>query len=326
MISSLYKFDYYLKNVIWGGSKISVYKDIALPDNDIGECWEISAVEGHESSVVGGADDGLPLHKLIEKYGEKIVGRATYAKFGNEFPILIKILDTRDRLSVQVHPPEELALERHNSHGKTEMWYVVESEEGAHIHAGFNRDLTLEEYRTLVKEGNLIGAVNCFYPKVGEIYLIEPGTVHAIGAGNLLIEVQQTSDITYRIFDYNRTDKDGNLRELHTDLAIEAINFKANHHVKQTPEIISHDTAVLTAGHCFNATKITIDGCKSIDLSNSDCFMILMSITSDVTVKANGTTEKLPRGHAILVPAFVSEVEINGNGEVMAVTMPDDFK
>ncbi len=323
MVLSLYKFDYYLKNVIWGGSKISEYKNITLPSNDIGECWEISGIKEHESSVIGGPDSGLPLSQLLAKYGEKIVGKETYQKFGNEFPILIKILDTRDKLSFQVHPGEELALTRHHSHGKTEMWYVVDSEGDAQIHAGFNRDISFDEYRRMVEDGSLVNVINCFHPKVGEIYLIEPGTVHAIGAGNLLIEVQQTSDITYRIFDYNRRDKNGKLRELHTELACDAINYSADRNIHLQPVEVCKDTELLVNCNCFNVKKIRISGVRNIDLSQRDCFTILMSIDADFTIQANECKEDLGRGHAILVSAFVDNVTVDGNGELLVVTMPE---
>lgn len=323
MVSPLYKFDYYLKNVIWGGSKISEYKNITLPSNDIGECWEISGIKEHESSVIGGPDGGMLLSELLAKYGEKIVGKETYEKFGNEFPILIKILDTRDKLSFQVHPGEDLALARHNSHGKTEMWYVVDSEGDAQIHAGFNRDITFEEYKRMIEDGSLINVINCFHPKVGEIYLIEPGTVHAIGAGNLLIEVQQTSDITYRIFDYNRRDKNGKLRELHTELACDAINYSADRNIHLYPEKIDKDTELLVNCSCFNVKKTKINSSKIFDFSARDCFTILMSIDSNFSVEADGMTLDLARGHAVLVSAFVDKLSVTGTGELLVVTMPE---
>ena len=323
MISSLYKFDYYLKNVIWGGDKISEYKNITLPGNDIGECWEISGIKEHESSVIGGDDSGLLLSQLIDKYGEKLVGKDVYNEFGNEFPILIKILDTRDKLSFQVHPGEEMAMLRHNCHGKTEMWYVVDAEPNAQIHAGFNRDITFDEYKAMIADGSLIDVVNCFHTKVGEIFLIEPGTVHAIGAGNLLIEVQQTSDITYRIFDYNRRDKNGKQRELHISQACDAINYAADPNIQLAPKEISGDTELFVNCRCFNVKKTDITGSKTLDFSARDCFTILMSIDAEFTISAGGQTETLARGHAILVAAFVNTVIIAGNGKLLIVTMPE---
>ena len=323
MISPLYIFDYYLKKVIWGGTKISDYKNITLPGNDIGECWEISGIKEHESSVIGGDDSGLLLSELIAKYGEKIVGKDTYARFGNYFPILIKILDTCDKLSFQVHPGEELAMSRHNCHGKTELWYVVKAADDALIHAGFNTDITFEEYKTMVDDGSITRVINCFNPKKGEVFYIKPGTVHAIGAGNLLIEVQQTSDITYRIYDYQRRDKNGNLRELHTELACDAINYRADRGIQITPQVISADTQQLINCNCFNVKKIDVSGSKTLDLSARDCFTIIMSIDSDFTVEACGKKEILTRGHAILVSAFVNEVTLSGSGSVLAVTMPE---
>ena len=323
MISPLYIFDYYLKNVIWGGSKISDYKNITLPGNDIGECWEISGIKEHESSVIGGDDSGLLLSELIAKYGEKLVGKETYARYGNYFPILIKILDTCDKLSFQVHPGEELAMSRHNCHGKTELWYVVKAADDALIHAGFNTDLTFEEYKNMVDDGSITRVINSFNPKEGEVFYIKPGTVHAIGAGNLLIEVQQTSDITYRIYDYRRRDKDGNLRELHTELACDAINYKSDNGIQITPQTLSDDTRQLINCNYFNVKKIDISDSKTMDFSARDCFTIIMSIDSDFTIEACGKTENLSRGHAILVSAFVNEVTLKGSGSVLAVTMPE---
>ena len=220
-----FKFEPYLKSVLWGGEKIAKYKGIVTDQHNIGESWEISGVDGHESVVAEGDDKGLNLRQIIEKYKGDLVGNAVYAKYGDTFPLLVKIIDAKGDLSVQVHPDDTLAKARHNSYGKTEMWYIIDAEEGAPIYAGLSKQITPEEYEKLVAENAIMDVIARHDSHAGDLFFLPAGRIHAIGAGNLLAEIQQTSDITYRVYDFDRRDANGNPRELHTEQAKDAIDY-----------------------------------------------------------------------------------------------------
>ncbi len=219
------KFEPILKQTLWGGDKIIPFKHLNDTLANVGESWEVSAVEGSESIVANGADKGLTLPDMVRKYKEDLVGEANYARFGNKFPLLIKFIDAKLDLSIQVHPGDELAKKRHNSFGKNEMWYVIAADQGAKLISGFAEQITPKEYKERVYNGTFADVLQTCAIKPGDVFYVPAGRVHGIGAGAFVAEIQQTSDITYRIFDYNRKDKDGKSRELHTSQAIDAINF-----------------------------------------------------------------------------------------------------
>ena len=230
-----FKFEPYLKETIWGGKQIAEYKGIKACSENIGESWEISGVKGHESIVAEGGtsceDKGLTISELIQKYREKLLGEKVYEQFGTDFPLLIKFIDSRQDLSVQVHPDDKLAKERHGCQGKTEMWYIINSKPGAKIYAGLNKHITPEDYvrmtdkETIDGHSPLMDVIAAHDSHVGDIFFLPAGRLHSIGAGNLLVEIQQTSDITYRVYDFGRRDANGNTRELHIDLAKDAIDY-----------------------------------------------------------------------------------------------------
>ena len=214
-----------MKQTLWGGDKIIPFKHLNESLPNVGESWEISAVEDSESVVANGSDKGLTLPEMVRKYREELVGEANYARFGNKFPLLIKFIDAKLDLSIQVHPGDELAKKRHNSFGKNEMWYVIAADKGAKLISGFAEQITPKEYKERVYNGTFAEVLQTCAIQPGDVFYVPAGRVHGIGAGAFVAEIQQTSDITYRIFDYNRKDKDGKSRELHTSQAIEAINF-----------------------------------------------------------------------------------------------------
>jgi mannose-6-phosphate isomerase len=220
------KFYPILKERLWGGTKLGDILGKPLQNTITGESWELSGVEGDVSVVSNGELAGTSLKDLISEDPDGILGRSVGDRFGKEFPILIKFIDAKQDLSIQLHPDDELARIRHNSFGKTEMWYIMDSDEDAQLIVGFKRTVTKEEYLESLKNDRLTDLLNYESVREGDAFLINPGKVHAIGAGTLLAEIQQTSDITYRVFDFNRRDKNGNLRELHTDLALDAIDFE----------------------------------------------------------------------------------------------------
>ena len=220
------KFEPILKQTLWGGDKIIPFKHLNSDLKGVGESWEISGVEDNESVVANGPDKGLTLADMVRRYREELVGEANYARFGNKFPLLIKFIDAKQDLSIQVHPADDLAKNVHNSMGKTEMWYVISAQEGAGLYSGFSKQITPDEYVERV-ENNTIMDVLQFHPvKSGDVFFLPAGRIHAIGKGIFIAEIQQTSDITYRIYDYNRKDANGKGRELHTALAKDAIDYK----------------------------------------------------------------------------------------------------
>lgn len=214
-----------------GGNKLeSLGKE--LPNNAIGESWEISMIDNDVNLVASGIYEGLNLSELINRFPEEILGKKIYQKYGTQFPLLFKFLDAKTDLSIQLHPNDELAKKRHDSFGKTEMWYIMQADENARIILGFKQDSSSEEYLQHLENKTLPSVLQEFYVKQGDVFFIETGTIHAIGGGILLAEIQQTSDITYRVYDWDRVDDKGNERELHIDLALEAINYQ-----KKNPKI-----------------------------------------------------------------------------------------
>lgn len=218
-------FNPILKSTIWGGERIATYKGIATDLEKVGESWELSGVEGDESVVAEGIDAGMTLPALIDRYGASLMGHRNYEKFGNRFPLLIKFIDAREDLSVQVHPDDAMSQKYGMPNGKTEMWFVLDAAEGARLANGFKNPVDPADYETLVKSGEIENVLNFVEIKPGDTYFIPAGRVHAIGKGAFVAEIQQTSDATYRLYDYHRKDKNGNERELHTELAKEAVNF-----------------------------------------------------------------------------------------------------
>ena len=246
------KFTPILKSVIWGGEKIAALKHIETSRTDIGESWEISGVPGHETEVAEGQDKGLTLSQLIDKYRERLVGADVWQRFGTSFPLLVKIIDARSDLSVQVHPDDALAKERHNCAGKTEMWYILDTEPGAQIYAGICRELNPEKYAEAVASNTIMDYIQAHDSHSGDVFFLPAGRVHAIGAGNLLLEIQQTSDITYRIYDYDRRDAQGNPRELHTRLAADAIDYTIYPDYKSAPKPLGDNLKSLASSRYFD--------------------------------------------------------------------------
>ena len=304
-------FKPYLKDVIWGGNRICAYKGIRQEVANIGESWEISEVPGHVSVVSEGEYKGLNLTELISRFGEDLLGHSVYEKYKGKFPLLVKIIDANDNLSVQVHPDDELAEKRHHSLGKTEMWYIINADKGAKIYAGLNCEITPEEYvnRIVSKTFGEILAVHDSNPD--DVFFLPAGRVHAIGAGNLLAEIQETSDITYRIYDYDRVDAQGNSRELHTDLAKDAIDYTVYDNYKNAslPDDID-DCEIVDCEH-FKTNRVKIDGEKCLDL-NYDSFTIVMCINGYARIYCAEGEVVLTNGKTALLPAKIKKIRIEG--------------
>lgn len=312
----MWTFHPILKTTIWGGERIAPYTGIPCNQHSIGEAWLISGVEGSETTVDAGPDAGLTVTGLVKRYGAELLGPANHERFGNEFPLLIKIIDAADDLSVQVHPDDRLARGRGQKNGKTEMWYVIGADKGAALANGFKRPVAPADYQRLVDTGEITDWLNFNTIHAGEAYFIPAGRVHAIGKGAFVAEIQQTSDVTYRLYDYHRRDADGKERELHTAEAFDAINF-SDCDVKAVDYTPLRDLPV-TLVDCpyFTTDVLELDNAIIRDYSDIDSFVILIGIEGKATVTHDGEEVRLSPGKAVLIPASQPDVAIHPQGKV----------
>ena len=310
-IPTLYpiKFEPILKKKVWGGDKLNLLFNKKEKGN-IGESWEISDVDQNVSIVKNGALKGKTLKWLLQNYKGNLVGKSVYKHFGDKFPLLFKFIDAQDDLSVQVHPADELAKKRHNSFGKTEMWYVLDGEEDARLIVGFKKEVKLEDYRKSLSENKITDLLNSEKVQKGDAFMILPGTVHAIGAGVLLAEIQQTSDITYRIYDWDRPDTDGNMRELHNDLALEAIDFSTSKTRLKYKEQINLPVHIGET-EFFSVNKLTLSKPFVRDLLSIPSFKVYMCLKGEAVLECDGFSEKIVKGETILVPAQLAKIKFD---------------
>ncbi len=311
------KFKPILKNIIWGGDEIAKFKKLDREETGVGESWEISAVEDNISVIENGKFANIPLDVLIDEAKEKLVGKKNFDKFGNKFPLLIKFIDARDDLSIQVHPDDKMAQERHNSFGKTEMWYIVKAEPEAFIFSGFKEKITPEQYVEKIADNTFTDALQKHYVQAGDVYFMPAGRVHAIGSGCFVAEIQQTSNITYRIYDYNRKDKEGNSRELHTELAKDAIDYTVYDSYKTEYKSILNETNELVSCDYFTTNLLELDKPLEKDVSNLDSFIIYMCLEGTCELQDNKQNKiTLSRGETILVPADTLQVVIKPTNKI----------
>ena len=305
------KFTPILKEKIWGGNKLNKLFNKAEQSN-IGESWEISNVENNVSFVNNGTLKGITLEQLIETFKEDLLGKSVFNTFGYKFPLLFKFIDANEDLSVQLHPNDHLAKKRHNSFGKAEMWYVLDTDKDAQLIFGFNKKINQELYQKHLSENTLSDILHYEKVKKGDSFFINTGTVHAIGAGVVLAEIQQTSDITYRIYDYNRPGLDGELRELHTELAIDAINFE-NTKTKLDYKDESNIPVSLCKSEYFHTNKLVLSKTINRDLSLVDSFVVYMCIEGGGSMIINDKSETFSKGDTLLIPALIKNVEIKSS-------------
>ncbi|WP_417362071.1 type I phosphomannose isomerase catalytic subunit [Galbibacter sp.] len=305
------KFSPIFKEYLWGGAKLKEVLAKDVNTETASESWEISAVEGNVSQVSNGDLQGKNLQELMDTYTSDLLGKSVYERFGTKFPILIKFIDARLDLSVQLHPHDDLAKERHNSFGKTEMWHVMQADPGSKLIVGFNQELTKESYLEHLEKGQLLEILNQEVVEAGDTYFINTGKVHAIGAGILLAEIQQTSDITYRIYDYERKDKDGNTRELHTELAVDAIDYSLKDDFKVNYQKQSNTTNSMVNCPYFVTNYLNVVGSYVKQLVNRDSFTIYICVAGKAQIKIGEHTENLSMGQTVLVPAAVNEAVIS---------------
>ncbi|MCK8490772.1 class I mannose-6-phosphate isomerase [Spirosoma sp. RP8] len=312
-------FETIFKDKIWGGQKIKTVlgKDFS-PLPNCGETWEVSDVEGNVSIVKEGTLQGKSLRDLVEQYKGELVGAHVYEKYGNRFPLLIKFIDANDDLSIQVHPNDELAEKRHSGFGKTEMWYIMQADEGAKLNSGFNREVTKDEYVKAVADNTIQDILNIEPAKPGDVFFLPAGRVHYIGKGLLLAEIQQTSDTTYRIYDFDRVDATtGQKRELHTDLAVDAIDYHHYDHYKTQYEQKLNESVNTVVSDYFVTNVLNFDEEVEHDYTHIDSFVVLICVSGSLTIEAKGGYRvPLKMGQCALIPASVDNVTFVPDGSM----------
>lgn len=305
------KFVPILKERVWGGSRLSTdYGKIAPQGARIGESWELSGVQGDVSLVANGFLEGNTLEEIVEVYMGDLVGEKIFEKFGREFPLLIKFIDANDDLSIQVHPPDDLARMRHHAYGKTEMWYILEAEHDAKIYTGFKEEMTRETFIRSLEKGDIADKLNIEKAEPGDVFFLPAGRVHAIGKGIVLTEIQQTSDITYRIWDWNRKGLDGKPRELHTELAIDAIDYNLYDSYKTHSQVSRNITANLVDCKYFTSNIIDFDRDLVKDYSLTDSFVVYICIDGGARLEWTGGTLDLLRGETVMIPAIMENLSL----------------
>jgi Phosphomannose isomerase len=324
------KFKPRFKERIWGGDALATLLGKDVPEGKlIGESWEISAVQGDVSVVADGPLSGNSLEELAEIYMGDLLGEKVYEKYGIEFPLLIKFINARDDLSVQVHPDDDLAFVRHESYGKTEMWYILDAEPGAVLYIGFAREVSPQEYIDAVEAGTVASLLNRVEVEAGQAFFIPAGTIHAIGKGIVLAEIQQTSDITYRVYDWGRTDEQGNSRELHTELAVGAIDFAQAEDYDVTSFPIPNKPVRLVEDDHFTVALLKVDDSCERDYSDLDSFVIYICVEGSVGVCFSEGYVPLDCGETVLIPRQEDYIEINGEGTLLECYIdlrPEEFE
>ena len=311
------QFDPILKERIWGGEKLKTVLNKPITSSITGESWELSTVEGDVSIVSNGVLKGKLLTALIDNFPKEVLGTAVYKKFGKQFPLLFKYLDAKTDLSIQVHPNDELAKTRHNSFGKTEMWYIMQADENARIIVGFKEKLNASEYVSHLENKTLLDLLEEVNVKTGDVFFLETGTVHAIGAGLVVAEIQQTSDITYRLYDFDRVDTAGNLRELHVDLALDAINYdKVETHKTYSKESNKSNEIV----HCpyFTTNYLPLNGTINVS-KTSESFTVYMCTEGSFQLEFNQITYDYKKGDTVLIPAVLNGYRLTGTAVVLEI-------
>ena len=309
----LFKFEPLLKQTIWGGDKIVTFKHLESDLDSVGESWEISGVPGDESVVANGEYKGKTLNEVLAEMKDKLVGADNYKRFGDRFPLLIKFIDARQDLSIQVHPDDETAHRQGKPMGKTEMWYVMDSDENASLKVGLKKKITPEEYAQMVEDDTICDALGNYKVKSGDCFFIPAGRIHAICSGSFIAEIQQTSDVTYRIYDYKRKDKIGNYRQLHTKEAAEAIDYTVldNYRTEYTP--VKNEATPLVSCPLFTTAVYDLTEPMTLDYTELDSFVILIALKGEGTIlTSSGETFSFREGESVLLPATTDMVKVEG--------------
>jgi len=321
MTTPLYPFTFepIFKERIWGGTKLRDYLNKSISSEITGESWELSTVPNDVSVINNGILKGKNLNELIDQFPEEILGKEVYSRFGKQFPLLFKYLDAREDLSIQLHPNDELAKARHNSFGKTEMWYVMQADKGARLIIGFKEDTNQADYLSHLDNKSLLTILDEIQVKKGDVFLLETGTVHAIGGGILLAEIQQTSDITYRVYDWDRVDANGNGRELHTELALDAITYQTTSAKKEYTAIENKSISVVDCPY-FKTNIIELNGEIPIHKSK-DAFTVLMCTDGNFELCLNDEKYVYKAGDTVLIPAVLTSFLLKGKATLLEITV-----
>ena len=307
------KFKALLKQTIWGGDKIIPFKHLDDHLENVGESWEISGVPGNETVIADGEYAGKKLNELVIEQKDKLVGKANYERFGDEFPLLIKFIDARQDLSIQVHPTDEIAKRQGKERGKTEMWYIMDSDKDAKLYSGLKMQITPEQYKAMVEDDTITDALAQYEVKEDDCFFLPAGRIHAIGTGCFLAEIQQTSDVTYRIYDFKRKDKDGNYRQLHTKEAAECINYTVEDDYRTHYEHKKNEGVTLVECPYFTTAVYDLDEPMTLDYSELDSFVILIGLKGEGIITDNeGNTVTISAGESILVPATTDTLKVEG--------------
>lgn len=311
------QFEPILKDRIWGGEKLKTILNKPITSKITGESWELSTVEGDVSVVSNGTLKGKSLMELINEAPDEILGTEVYKNFGKQFPLLFKYLDAREDLSIQVHPNDKLAKERHNSFGKTEMWFVTQADADARIIVGFKEDSSKEEYLKHLHDNTLVSILDDVKAKAGDVFFLETGTVHAIGAGLVVAEIQQTSDITYRLYDFDRVDAQGNKRELHVDLALDAINYNKVETQKKYETKPNTSNVVVDCPY-FTTNFLPLENRLEVSKSG-ETFTVYMCIEGSFEISYDGFKQTYIKGDTVLVPAEINAFILDGNASILEI-------
>ena len=310
-------FEANLHTVVWGGGQLRPYKGLEPSDDPIGESWEVSTVPTSTSVISNGEWTGQDVISVINECPDAILGRAVNEKYQGKLPLLVKFIDARRDLSIQVHPNDEMAMREHGKMGKSEMWYVIKADEGAHLYAGFNREITPEEYRQRIAEGTITEVLADHTVRAGDVFYLPAGRVHAICGGIMLAEVQQSSDVTYRIYDYNRPGLDGKSRELHTELAAQALDYHVEANYRTEYNDTSNKAVQIIESPYFSVRVMEVSKPFHRDLMKYDSFIITMCIEGDCSIRVRSTREEilLKEGNSTLIPAIIADYDIIPLGE-----------
>lgn len=314
------KFKPILKSLVWGGEQIIPFKGIKSTRRHVGESWELSGLAGHESIVANGPDRGLTLRELIHRDGERLIGKANFKRYGEDFPLLVKFIDANYDLSIQVHPNDRLARRRHGCSGKSEMWYIVSAEKDAHLRVGFKEEVTPDEYEKAVEEDRITELLQDYPVQAGDLFYLPAGRIHTICAGTFLVEIQQSSDITYRIYDYNRPGADGQPRELHTDLARKAIDYSVQEDYRSHYEPKANAPVELTHNEHFTSTLFELTEELVFNASELDSFVIVVCTEGEGSLtNEHGETITIHRGETVLIPAETTHLKMTPKSEQLTL-------
>ncbi len=315
------KFEVILKEKLWGGNKIKEFKNLLSIEKSIGECWEISGVEENESIVANGPFKGKTLFEVLSIKQHELIGKENYKKYGNEFPLLVKFIDAGSDTSIQVHPDDETAIRKGIGHGKTEMWYIISCQESSRIFCGLKDKITSKQYKEVLENENILDIIKEYPVKENDCFFIPAGCIHCIGKDCFLVEIQQTSDVTYRIYDFKRKDENDAFRELHTKEALECVDFNMNedYHIDYVP--IKNQGVSIVRCPYFNTVVYDIDSLMTLDYSELDSFVIFIGIKGEASFLDNeGNVTSLKEGQTMLVPATTKTLKVSGCLKFLEIT------